>query len=66
MPGARDIADRLMASLGSMLLYWYHYAITASASRWRPTTTRIGGHFLHLLHGAAPQRAAGCAPCTPR
>ena len=24
--GARDIADRLMASLGSMLLYWYHYS----------------------------------------
>src|SRR5690606_26496903 len=22
-PGARDIADKLMASLGSMLLYWY-------------------------------------------
>ncbi|MGA1295215.1 MAG: citrate/2-methylcitrate synthase, partial [Burkholderiaceae bacterium] len=26
-PGARDIADRLMASLGSVLLYWYHYAV---------------------------------------
>ena len=25
-PGARDIADRLMASLGSMLLYWYHFS----------------------------------------
>src|SRR5437773_3089916 len=24
--GARDIADRLMASLGSMLLYWYHWS----------------------------------------
>ena len=38
-PGARDIADRLMASLGTMLLYWVHFAITAAASRWRPTTT---------------------------
>jgi len=26
LPGARDIADRLMASLGSMLLYWYHWS----------------------------------------
>ena len=26
LPGARDIADKLMASLGSMLLYWYHYS----------------------------------------
>ena len=25
-PGARDIADRLMACLGSALLYWFHYA----------------------------------------
>jgi homoaconitase/3-isopropylmalate dehydratase large subunit len=38
-PGARDIADRLMASLGSMLLYWYHWSRRASASTWKPTTT---------------------------
>ncbi|MGH8261490.1 MAG: citrate/2-methylcitrate synthase, partial [Steroidobacteraceae bacterium] len=25
-PGARDIADRLIACLGSMLAYWYHYS----------------------------------------
>ncbi len=37
--GAREIADRLMASLGSMLLYWYHYAAMASAFRWKPMTT---------------------------
>ncbi len=24
--GARDIADRLLASFGSMLLYWYHFS----------------------------------------
>ncbi len=39
-PGARDIADKLMACLGSMLLYWYHWATTAVPSTWRPTMTR--------------------------
>ena len=34
-PGARDIADRLMASLGSMLLYWHHYAHHGTAHRGR-------------------------------
>ena len=34
-PGARDIADRLMASLGSMLLYWYHYRPQRQAHRRR-------------------------------
>ena len=52
--GARDIADRLLASLGSMLCYWHHFANTGGASRWRPTMIRIGAHFLHLLHGRAP------------
>ncbi len=52
--GARDIADRLMASLGSMLLYWYHYAqsgrrIDVEAA----DDDSIAGHFLHLLHGRA-------------
>ena len=37
-----------------MLLYWYHYAHTAAASRWRPTTNRSAAHFLHLLHGKPP------------
>ena len=52
--GARDIADRLMASFGSMLLYWHHYS--HSGRRIEPETDddSIGGHFLHLLHGRAP------------
>jgi 2-methylcitrate synthase len=35
IPGARDIADRLMASFGSMLLYWYHYSHNGTAHRGR-------------------------------
>ena len=54
VPGARDIADRLMASLGSMLLYWYHYAHNGRFIDVETDDDSIGGHFLHLLHGTAP------------
>ena len=52
--GARDIADRLMASLGSMLLYWYHWS--RDGRRIDPETDddSIGAHFLRLLHGRPP------------
>jgi 2-methylcitrate synthase len=53
-PGARDIADRLMASLGSMLLYWYHYAVNGRRIDVETDDDSIGGHFLHLLHGEKP------------
>ena len=53
-PGARDIADRLMASLGSMLLYWYHYACNGRRIEVETDDDSIGGHFLHLLHGKEP------------
>jgi 2-methylcitrate synthase len=53
-PGARDIADRLMASLGSMLLYWYHYSSNGRRIEVETDDDSIGGHFLHLLHGRPP------------
>ena len=53
-PGARDIADRLMASLGSMLLYWHHYAQNGKRIEVETDDDTIGGHFLHLLHGVKP------------
>jgi len=53
-PGARDIADRLMASLGSILLYWYHYAVNGKRIEVETDDDSIGGHFLHLLHGQRP------------
>ena len=53
-PGARDIADRLMASFGSMLLYWYHYAFNGRQIEVETDDESIGGHFLHLLHGEPP------------
>jgi len=51
LPGARDIADRLMASFGSVLLYWYHYATNGRRIEVETDDDSIGGHFLHLLHG---------------
>lgn len=53
-PGARDIADRLMANLGSALLYWYHYSHNGRIIDVQTDDDSIGGHFLHLLHGAKP------------
>ena len=52
--GARDIADRLMASLGSMLLYWYQFSHNGKRIEVETDDDSIGGHFLHLLHGEKP------------
>lgn len=54
LPDARGIADRLMASLGSMLLYWYHFTHNGKRIDLETDDDSIGGHFLHLLHGKAP------------
>ncbi|GKS84726.1 MULTISPECIES: 2-methylcitrate synthase [unclassified Acidovorax] len=53
-PGARDIADRLLASLGSMLLYWYHWSTQGRRIDVETDDDSIGAHFLHLLHGRKP------------
>ena len=52
--GARDIADRLMASLGSMLLYWHHFTHHRKRIETETDDDSVGGHFLHLLHGRKP------------
>jgi 2-methylcitrate synthase len=51
---ARDIADRLMASFGSMLLYWFHFSHSGKRIDVETDDDSIGGHFLHLLHGKKP------------
>ncbi|MFA9219253.1 MAG: 2-methylcitrate synthase [Sphingomonadaceae bacterium] len=56
-PGARDIADRLMASFGSMLLYWYHYSHNGKRIEVETDDDSIGGHFLQLLHGEKPSES---------
>ncbi|ODS62175.1 MAG: 2-methylcitrate synthase [Arenimonas sp. SCN 70-307] len=51
---ARDIADRLMASFGSMLLYWWHFTRNGRRIEVETDDDTIAGHFLHLLHGQPP------------
>jgi 2-methylcitrate synthase len=53
-PDARDIADRLMANLGSALLYWYHFSHNGRIIDVQTDDDSIGAHFLHLLHGKKP------------
>ena len=52
--GARDIADRLIASLGSMLNYWYHFSQAGERIQVETDDDSVGGHFLHLLHRRPP------------
>jgi 2-methylcitrate synthase len=52
--GARDIADRLMASFGSMLLYWWHFTRSGRRIEVETDDDSIAAHFLHLLHGEPP------------
>jgi len=54
IPEARDIADRMLASFSSALLYWYHYSHNGKEIDVETDDESIGGHFLHLLHGEKP------------
>ncbi len=54
VPGARDIADKLIASFSSALLYWYHYSNNGKEIEVETDDETVGGHFLHLLHGRKP------------
>src|ERR1700749_1739733 len=56
-PGARDISDKLIASLGSMLEYWDHYSHNGQHIFVETEDDSIGGHFLHLLHRKPPSEA---------
>jgi 2-methylcitrate synthase len=55
--GLREIADRLVASLGSMLCYWYHFSHSGQRIQVETDDDSVGGHFLHLLHRRAPPRS---------
>lgn len=51
---AKDIADKLLASMGSMLLYWYHFSHNGERISLYSEEDSVGGHFLELLHGVPP------------
>jgi 2-methylcitrate synthase len=52
--GARDIIDKLLASLPSALMYWYHFSHNGKTIEVETDDESIGAHFLHLLHGRKP------------
>ncbi len=55
--GACDIADKLIACFGSMLLYWYHYSHNGRSIDVETDDDSVAGHFLNLLHGARPSKS---------
>ncbi len=55
--GAREIADKLLASFSSALLYWYHFSHNGKTIEVETDDDSIGAHFLHLLHGRKPSKS---------
>jgi len=54
--GTRDIIDRLIASFGSILLYWWHYSQKGVRIDVETDDDTVAGHLLHLLHGRKPSQ----------
>jgi 2-methylcitrate synthase len=48
--GALRVADRLLASNASMLMYWHHFSTSGKRIEVETDDDSIGGHLLHLLH----------------
>lgn len=57
LAGCRDLADMLMASYPSALLYWYHYSRNGKRITVESDEESIAGHFLYLLHGEKPSKS---------
>jgi 2-methylcitrate synthase len=49
-----DVADRLLACLPSMLLYWHHFHSDGARIDTETDDDSVAGHFLHMLHGKPP------------
>ena len=54
LAGARDIIDRLVACLGSVLCYWHHYSRDGRRIDVQTDDDSVGAHFLRLLHQRPP------------
>ena len=48
----RDVADRLLASFPSMLLYWHRFHTDGKRIDTETDDDSVAGHFLHMLHDA--------------
>lgn len=51
---AREIADRLVACIPSMLVYWYHFSHNGKKIEVETADDSVAAHFLHMLHGEVP------------
>ena len=51
----RDVADRLVAIMPGILLYWYHFANHGKRIKTDSNEESIAGHFLRLMHGKKPK-----------
>jgi len=51
---ARELADRLVACLPSLLVYWYHFSQNGKKIEVETADDSVAAHFLHMLHGEAP------------
>lgn len=51
----QDKIDRLLASFGSMLMYWYHFSTSGKRIEVETDDDSTAGHILHLLHGETPR-----------
>ncbi len=49
-----EVADRLLACLPSILLYWHRFHTDGERIDTATDDDSIAGHFLHLLHGEPP------------
>jgi len=49
-----NVADRLLACLPSMLLYWHRFVTEGKRVDTETDDDSIAGHFLHVLHDKAP------------
>ena len=50
----KNAADRLLACLPSMLLYWHHFHTDGRRIDVETDDDSLAGHFLHMLHGKPP------------
>ena len=51
---ARELADRLVACIPSILVYWYHFSHNGKKIEVETADDSVAAHFLHMLHGEVP------------
>jgi 2-methylcitrate synthase len=51
---ARELADRLVACIPSILAYWHHVTHNGKKIKVETADDSVAAHFLHMLHGEVP------------